>query len=213
MVNTTVTFTGTVESQIRRGFTLIEMMVVLGVISIIAMVAFYGLSQYNNTQPLFNAQKEFLTALRALQNQVNNGSDGVSVKSLIFNKNTPSSYTIVNSYITTASNPSYSVTTINLPSGVTLYSVGGTLLPSLTNPTAICLSNPNLFNFDTNQICVTDVTAKRGCASGVGFTCTDGTTPSVNSISPFEIVLNQGAAQKKVVLEGSGMKINRIYAQ
>lgn len=189
------------------GFTIIELMVVLGVIGIISVLAFYGLSQSNNTQPLDNAQKEFVTTLRSLQNQVVNGSDGVSVKSVILPPS-PSctvnscSYTVVNSYLSST----YMTTVVSLPKGVQFANLA-------VNPTAICLSNPNLTNFSAGQPCATDASLKRGCTSGQAFACNDGTTPSINVTSPFEVVFSQGAARRKVILEGSGMKINRIYAQ
>lgn len=189
------------------GFTIIELMVVLGVIALISAIALYGLSQYNSTQPLDNAQKEFVTKLRSLQNQVVNGSDGVSVKSVVLPPSSnctvnSCSYTVVNSYLSST----YVTTAVSLPKGVQFANLA-------VNPTAICLSNPNLTNFSAGQPCVTDAGLKRGCTSGRAFVCDDGTTPSINVTSPFEVVFSQGAAQRKVILEGSGMRINRIYAQ
>lgn len=197
------------------GFTLIELLVVIAVISVVALVVYFGLNSNNGSQLLANTQSEFLVQVRALQNQVANGSDGVSVKSLIIpsgpsNCNATScSYTIVSSYL----GSTYKTATISLPAGVQFYSVGGVLYSNLTGPVAICFANPNLASFGSGQPCVTNVSLQRGCTSGSAFACNDGAPPTINSLSPFVITFNQGTVQKSVVFEGSGTNITRIYGQ
>ena len=89
------------------GYTLIELMVVLEIMGFIAAVAFYGLRSYNNAQQVINAQKDFVNLLRATQNKVTNGADGLSTQSVNIPAGTiivPSSETRVcfnNSNITT----------------------------------------------------------------------------------------------------------------
>ncbi len=202
-----------VKAIASSGFTLVELMVVLALIAIVATGAFFGLSQSNNVQPLINAQKELVSALRSIQNQVINGSDGVSVKSVILpiaSNCTASScsYTVVNSYLTST----YQSTVVNLPRGIQFANLDA------AKPTAICFSNPNLTNFEVGQVCVTDVTSKLGCTcavspctSFIGFICNGGSSPTLSSVSAFDITLLKGSAQKVIRLEGSGMKINRIY--
>lgn len=202
MVDTNATFAGIL---IRRGFTLVEMVAVLGIISIVSGMALFGLSQYNNTQPLFNAQKELLTNLRSVQNQVVNGSEGVSVKSVILDGASPTSYTIVNSYL----GASLSTTQVNLPSNVSFFGLSGVV--------AICFSNPNLTSFGSDQKCVYSISSGGSCNNSnlqnkMGYVCAAGTPPVSSSPASFTITLAQGSSQKKVILEGSGMKINRIYA-
>lgn len=64
------------------GHTLIELMVVLAITGFIATITFYGLRSYNNAQQVINAQKDFVNLLRATQNKVNNGADGLSTQSI-----------------------------------------------------------------------------------------------------------------------------------
>lgn len=190
------------------GFTIIELIVVIGVIGLVGTIVLYGLSQYNNTQPLTNAQREFVTTLRSVQNQVINGADGVSVKSIILNPANCSAtscfYRIVNSYL----GASLSYSTVYLPRGVQF---------SVASHLAICFSHPNLASFSTSQKCVYNVSTGESCnGSGAtnltGYICTAGTPSVASSPASFTVTFTQGSAQGKVILEGSGMKINRIYA-
>lgn len=197
-------------SRTLAGFTIIELMVVLGVISIVMVTAFYGLSQYNNTQPLDNAQKELITTMRSVQNQVNNGVDGVSVKSIIFNPGNCSATScfvrIITSYLAGINS-----TVVYLPRGVQF---------SVASHRAICFSNPNLTAFTASQKCVY-ITSGESCngsvagdtGNSVGYVCIAGTPSQAIAPASYTITLTQGSKQRNVILEGTGMRINRIYAQ
>lgn len=204
-----------VKGALVAGYTIIEMMVVLVVIAIMTTASLYGLSQNNSVQPLVNAQKELANTMRSIQNQVVNGSDGVSIKSLILPPAsncsvTSCSYTVVSSYLTS----SYQSSVVTLPRGIQFANLNS------TNPTAICFANPNLSNFNQDQYCVTNVVSKFGCTctsqpctNVVGFICTGDASPVLTNVSSFTITLTRGVIQKNVRLEGSGMIINRIYAE
>ena len=55
-----------------RGFTLIEVIVVLAVAGVVAVLALKSLGGGGKDQSLVSAQREFLTALRGAQNRVLN---------------------------------------------------------------------------------------------------------------------------------------------
>lgn len=191
-----------VKTNSAFGFTLVELLVVISLIGIMTAMVLGGLGQFRNSQSLANAQAEFLVQLRAVQNQVINGSDEIAVKSLVVVPNS-SSYTIVNSYLT---NP-ISKISVELPTGVMVAVVEPT---GITASSGVCFSNPALVSFDATRKCVSSVDASSACVSGAGMLCT-GT--NVNSAARVTVRFYLGSMSKDVVLEGSGMMINRIYAK
>lgn len=175
------------------GFTLIELAVVLSVIGLVAAVAIYGLAGFKNTDPVTNAQRELVVNLRSVQNKINNGGDGVSVKSVDFSvcATEPCSYVLGGM-------------TVSLPSGVTIPTLSAS---GVNSPLSICFVNPNLSKLD-GYTCG----SSNACTSGVGYLC-DRSGPGVLSQpASLTITFQKGTFQKTVVVEGAGMKINRIYA-
>ncbi len=69
--------------QIRNGYTLIEMLVVIAIMSFIAVMSLYGMKNQDKTHYLNSAQKDFLNTLRSTQNKVNTGANGLAVRSFI----------------------------------------------------------------------------------------------------------------------------------
>ena len=183
------------------GYTLLELMVVLGIIGIIAVMVFYGIKSFGQGQAVLDAQRGFVNNLRGMQNQINNGADGESVKRADLDNSLPGSYSLQ----TTGDN----YLTVNLPSGVAL-SYDSVLYPG---PISICFSNPNLSVFDNAHFCGSSTS--NPCKSGVGYLCDRSGTPTAKSPASGSISINftQGLIVKKVVVEGSGMQINRIYGQ
>lgn len=108
------------------GYTLIELMVTLGVMSFIAAITLYGLGQYNNGQQLVDVRREFVSNLRGVQNKVNNGADG-------------SQYKIVS--ILAGNQYNLAGTIISLPATITIS----------PNNIYICFANPKLTSFTANQ--------------------------------------------------------------
>ncbi|MBI3559113.1 type II secretion system protein [Candidatus Gottesmanbacteria bacterium] len=108
--------------QIRQGYTLIELMVVLAIMGFIAAVAFYGLRNYNNAQQVINTQKDFVNLLRATQNKVTNGADGSPVKTV----DVPMS--------------------LSLPVGINVTN------NRTGNGITICFANSNLISFDSTNV-------------------------------------------------------------
>lgn len=61
------------------GYTLIEVMIVLAVIGVLAIVAFFGFGAYKNSDAVTFAQRDFLSTLRTAQNKIATGAEGVNV--------------------------------------------------------------------------------------------------------------------------------------
>lgn len=166
--------------MVARGYTLIEILVVLAIIGVLAVVVFTGISGYNKNQYLSNAQREFLTALRGTQNRVLNGANTVNYEVVTVNTN---SYQIGNN------------SPVSLPPGITVAS---------TVPTCLYFANPLLTTNAANS-CGT-----ANCAAGAYFGCVNGVLTSSGSLS---VTFTNDSTSKTVVIEGSGMTINRVYAQ
>lgn len=151
------------------GYTLIEVMIVLAVIGVLTLIALFGISAYKQGDAVSVAQREFLSNLRATQNKVDNGADGLSVWP-----------------VSLASYP--------LPAGVTM-----------TNPlgaaVTVCFANRNLDSYDSTHLC-------GSCSVGQGFICNGGL---IDTSAKLEVSFTNGSLTKKVVIEGSGMRINRVY--
>lgn len=153
-----------------NGFSLVELVVVLGVLGLMTLAAMWGLRSFNNSQVVTNKQKEMLALLRAAQNRVVNGADGQAVRSVAI----PST-----AGITVTTSPSYG----SLP--------------------LICFSHPLVTDLSPIYFCGT-------CASGQGYLCDAGVARAPAS---FTISFSKNGLTKSVVIEGSGMRINNIYAQ
>lgn len=137
--------------KVIKGYTLVELLVAIAVMGFIAAIAFFGLRSYNNSQQVINAQKDFANLLRATQNKVVNGADGLSIR------------------------------VVHVPADITTLPAG----VSITSPNVdICFNNPNLLSSS----------------------CTN-TFPIAVTFSNSD-----GSITKTVTIEGSGLFINRIYA-
>jgi len=65
-------------------------MVALGIMGFIAAIALYSVRSFNDAQVVVNAQKDFVSNLRAVQNKVDNGADSSNYKVLDVANNQPS---------------------------------------------------------------------------------------------------------------------------
>ena len=61
------------EFEISRGYTLIELMVVIAIIAVIAVVSLFGLNNFRDVEAVKSASKQMLADLRSLQNRTING--------------------------------------------------------------------------------------------------------------------------------------------
>ncbi len=204
--------------QTSFGYTLVELMVTLTIVGIMAMIAFIGVGSYRQGDFLVNAQQEFISNLRALQNKVDNGADSESVKSL----DLPLSGTTATSYKVqiTAGNRRI----VTLPSGVYLSAYYTPSFPSnlpYAGPLSFCFSNRYLTNFDNvNNQCGPNVPPPSPCTDPtlpLGYVC-DQSSGLPTAINPVTLVvqfklLNNAAMSREVVVEGTGGRINRIYAR
>lgn len=184
------------------GYTIIEFLVVLGVIGFIAVMSFYALSSFDSSEKVRAASKKFVSDLRTLQNQAINGVRGANFWKVSLKTGT------------STSNTSYSIyregtleANINLPQGV--YYTHSFITPGTNQH--ICFANPNLTIFGDGQC--------GGCSAGTFFACNTTINPPCNycpvssGTTTVTFRSTSGGAQKTVVIEGSNMAITRIYEQ
>ena len=178
-----------------RAYTLIETLIVVAIMAVLAVIAAYGLKNQDQSQVVINAQRDFVTNLRSVQNNVRNGVDGQAVMSVILTQNS-SSYTIVS-----ATSP-LKTKTILLPTGVTVGFAG-----SATQ--AVCFANVNLSAYTSAAKCASAPDGTTACVSGTGYLCT-----STTASSPTNLTVNftNNTVTKTVSIEGAGMNIVRVYA-
>lgn len=177
-----------------RGYSLVELLVVMAVIGAVAGVAFFGSRSFNNTTAVSNASKEFVTNLRAVQNRVDNGQvleNGKVVQEVTIPAN-GSAYYSVNG------------TEINLPSGVTLTN-------STNIPLTICFPNRNLDAYDSVLV---DGIAVHQCANcnvddSIGFICKNPGGISTSTVS-VTFASNVSTVGQTVTINGSGMRVTEI---
>lgn len=203
-----------VKHHFKLGYTLMELVVVLSIISLLAAIVFFGLSNYNNTDTVNNAAFDFLSALRAQQNKVVNGADGDSVKWVTMPP-TGSTY-----YVSSVGD---AATRIDLPAGV-VYT-----LVSTPDITSVCFSNPNLDAFSCGNHCGSSLAncggngTQDGVSSGLpcyggsggsGYICDRSSGGNASSPMSFRVRFSNAAGYSKdIVVEGVGLIVNRIYVQ
>ncbi len=177
-----------------RGYTLIELLIVIVISGLVAAIVFFGIRSYSNSQSVTNAQLEFVSNLRSLQTQVYNGAQGLNNQYILL-QNNQSSYGVYD-------NTNTLLRTVTLPAKVKL-PVG--YPPFL----AICFANPNLTSYSN----LSGVSECYQCNAGIYFACqSDGASFTQIGSTPttFQIGLTNGSITKYVTIEGSGMVINRI---
>lgn len=168
---------------LETGYTLIEMLVVIGIMGMVSALALYGIRAFDKNQLVVNAQRDFLTDLRSISNRVASGSDGSNFKN-----------------VTILSATSYTVDGVNknLPLGIQFSS-------PTSFPLSFCFANPNLKTFTDGQC--------GACLGGSFFACRQPGAVLVSSGVITVILTNsQLTYLKSVRIEGSGMNISRIYA-
>lgn len=182
---------------VNRGYTLIEIMVVIAISTSVAVMAFFGIRSLGNSQSVANAQLELISNLRSLQTQVYNGASGLNDQYILL-QNNQSNYGVYDGSNTL-------LRTVSLPATVQLT---GLPLPKL----AICVANPSLSGYTAvlggNSNCYS-------CGSGSYFACnSDGSSSTKigsSGLTMIQIGLTNGSVTKYVNIEGSGMTVNRIY--
>lgn len=170
----------------KLGYTLIELLVVLGITGTIAVLAFYGINNFNVNQSVSDAQRNFISDMRSLQNKASVGAEGVNYQRLTFTSSSPAQYTIGTSQI------------VALPAGVTM----SVKTPATATRLTICLANPNLGGYLAGEC---------DCGAGIYFACSN--TSSKFTAGKVEVVFTRDSVSRTVAVEGNNMVVSRIYAQ
>lgn len=183
------------------GFTLIELMVVIAVLGVVGTMVFFGIQSFDQGQAVLDAQRNLLVSLRTLQNKVNSGADGESVKrvDLVAGGSSYNLQTVGDETLT-----------VNLPANTTLTYSASDGSP-LGSPLSLCFVNPNLAAFDGTHVC--GLPSANPCISGSGYVCDRSGVPQALSPPAVRVTLTRGDISKTVVIEGSGMTVTRMYAQ
>lgn len=105
-----------------KGYTLVELVVVLGIVAFMGALTFYGFTNQNKDSRVISAQRELVVNLRSLQTKVDSGVDGTNFKTATFVSGS-NSYTLDGKVV-------------NLTPGVTL--------SFATTPVTIYFSHPSL---------------------------------------------------------------------
>jgi len=176
---------------------MIELLIVISIMAVIAVISFYAIGPGNNNEAVANAQLEFVTNLRSLVNEVNNGAGGNN--QYVFIDTSLRQYSFYK-------NDGTLMQTVPLPNNVKISLSGG--WPQIY----ICPANPNLTQFTHGS----GISYCSQCVTGTYFACqTDGSS-SYNPVSgPPGITVTftsttNSAIFKKVLIEGNGMTISRI---
>lgn len=173
------------------GYTLIELVIVLAIIGVIAAIAFFAIATYNHDAPVVNAARDLVATLRSVQNRVNNGADGKSIKYVTIAPDGANSYTIKDN--------TGAVQTVTLSGGVTI--------ANSRNGQAgvdICFAYPALLSLNSTNHCGL-------CQTGAsGFICDNAALVSPAS---FFLTLSRGAVTSRVYIEGKNLTIDRIYTK
>lgn len=193
------------------GYTLLELVITLGIIGVVAVIIFFGIGSFNKNQSLVNAQQEFVSNLRSAQNRVLTGADAATIMAVSFP--VPSGSPPVISSYSVANAASNTTTAVNLPTGVsmTLSLVeADQTRTAVTGALTVCFVNRNLATYDGSAYNGFYAHECGSCATGNGFACQDGIIVLQKAV---EAVFSQGSAQNKVEIEGTGMYIDRVYGQ
>jgi prepilin-type N-terminal cleavage/methylation domain-containing protein len=178
------------------GYSLVEMMVVLGVIGFIAAIALFNGGTEKRDQLLIAAQKELVSNLRSLQSRADNGYGNVNYKIATFIQG-DDQYTIDG-------------TTIDLPVGATISLpavCSGT--PTICNVGYILFTNSRVTTFANPPSSPPPLPAV--CGTGSYFACFGKPYPSPTAVkkydgtsgnNEFTITLAMGSISKTVKIVG-----------
>lgn len=130
------------------GYTLVEMLVTLTVISLFAVMVFYSLGKFRNDEPVALAQAQLISDLRTVQNRVNNGGNQDPFEMVVFDPGAQDRYYIYTGYSTYSTNlgglNTNSIQTRYMPKGS--YVVPWTTPPDMTETGYLCIVSPNFLN-------------------------------------------------------------------
>lgn len=73
-----------VTAILRKGYTLVELVVVLGIVAFMGALSMYGFASQNKDQRVIAAQREMVVNLRSIQTKVDSGVDGTNFKTATF---------------------------------------------------------------------------------------------------------------------------------
>ena len=182
--------------KIKVGYTIVEFLVVLGVIGAIATISFFALGSFDKSEKVRAESKKLLSIINTLQNKAVNGAGGLSRWQISFS--------------TGSNNTSYNYggssefeNQVNLPKGV--YYKHSYITPGYIY--YVCFAHPSLTKFSAGQC--------GPCPESVFWACPTAFPYMPVSGGSAEITFSDGAGQykKTIVIEGSGMRVTRAYEQ
>ncbi len=178
-----------------KGYTLIELMVVISVIAILTVIIFSANRSFVYGQAIKKAQLDLLSDLRSLQTGVYSGSNGDPYK-VIHIASTGKTYDILTGFN---------------GSGFPTPKTKSILNSAVVSPTGlyVCIVNPNYVDshpggFDNLHKC-------GGCSSGSDYYACNGTS-KISSNLVLEFTHPLSPIKKHIYIDGNGITINRIYA-
>lgn len=196
---------------LQRGYTLIELMMVMTIMGVVGAIAYYAISSTSDRQAVTNAQLEFITNLRSIINSANNGTAGLNNRYIwIDTLSAEDRYDI-------RANDASLIQTIYLPVGVRMSVVDGQAYA------AICAANPNMgpytntigssycppcTNTEGYRYFICESTAPDTTGQTYYFGNNGQTTVTVR----FTSKKNPTTVYKDVLIEGNGMIISRVTA-
>lgn len=173
------------------GYTMIELMVVIGVMAVIGLLSIYALNSSNDSQTVDSFAKQIATDMRSLQNKAMNGAAGSNCYVMEF---------LGDGVVNYALGSKATTTNISIPKGVTLdVSDGGGAYP---NQAFVYFLHPSAT--------YTDCTGSSANACG-GVACNGNVNYQL--ANPIRFIITKGSARKFVFVEFSGTQVGRVYVQ
>lgn len=196
---------------LKKGYTIVELMIVIGIMAVISTVAFYGLKSNNDRQAVVNAQLEFVSNLRSIVNGVNAGNNNGMHNKILWINTSAGLNTSYKLYDNNGTPPQNILETFPLPSNIILK------LQNITQPQMyICIPNPSITTYNnvpgnTNPL---DSYCPK-CGAGTYFACLTNGLSVNNQITNSTVTVRFQSSTnpliyKDVDIEGVGMTITRI---
>lgn len=192
------------------GYTLVEMMIVLGIVAFLSTMALFANRSFAHGQAVKKEQQKFLAELRSVQAGVNSGVDGVPFGVVRVKSNNGRFVYEIGSKFETDEYTEWKAT--EMPEEISI-DLGNSPVGA---PVYICFANQNFLathpeGFSNDLRC-----GNRDCYEGGGdyFACADGERVGVGGASgelTFTFKHTQSDYSPSVVIAGKGIDVTRMY--